>query len=451
MKEIIEAYQRLKSTRKVEALLGIGRKKIQKILKENNIAIDGKNTCKFNNDQIKEMVKLYNNGQSTAQIALKFGCDDEAIRYHLKKKNIERREPGETMLKVPLKLRKKIVDWYLKEDHSSYDISTRLNGENNLIIHPNCVQKFLKREGIVRHGKELRAHICRKIENKGFISKPERYVGKLLEDMGLEYVSQFALEDFNWDFLIRDKILIEVQGDYWHSFPGRMQRDERKYHIAIRNGYKVCYIWEHELMNEDLICNRIKNLFWRPSFDFRSCQCRRIDSKLSASFLDSYHYQRSGRSGVSYGAFSGDELVAVGVFCGVTRVETATKQNVALDEIRELVRSCIHPAYQAANFATWFISRCRKLLRSEFPIIKLLVSFADPNFGHSGIIYKADNWSFDGFSSPSYWYVRKSKMIHKRGVWTRAIKSGVSEGEQASKEKLTKVTARPKLRFIRKP
>lgn len=449
MKEIIEAYQRLKSTRKVEALLGIGRKKIQKILRENNITIDGKNACKFSSDQIREMVGLYSDGRSISQIALKFGCDAEAVRYHLKKKNIGRREPGDTMLKIPQNLRKIVRGWYLGEDCSSYDISSRLQSEYGVVVHPNCVQKFLKRVGISRHGRELREHIARKLEKKGFMSKPEAWVGKLLDDMGLKYVSQFVVEDFSWDFMICDNVLIDVQGDYWHSKPGRMQRDERKFHVAVKNNYRVCYIWEHELQNEDLIRNRIGNLCWRSEFDFRSCECRRVESKFSSSFLDSFHYQGAGRAGISFGAYHGSELIAVCVFCSVTRLETAQKQNVSLSEIRELTRLCIHPSYQAKNFASWFISRCRFLLKSEFPSVRLLVSFSDPNFGHSGTIYRADNWILDGMSSPSYWYVRRSKMIHKRGVWTRAIRAGVSESDQAVREKLTKVVARPKLRFIK--
>lgn len=44
------------------------------------------------------------------------------------------------------------------------------------------------------------------------------------------------------------------------------------------------------------------------------------------------------------------------------------------------------------NAESYFISRCVKLLKRELPSIKILISFADPEHGHSGTVYKAANW-----------------------------------------------------------
>lgn len=47
------------------------------------------------------------------------------------------------------------------------------------------------------------------------------------------------------DILI-DKIVVEVQGDYWHNLPGAEAKDRRKRTYLTNRGYTVVYIWEHE-------------------------------------------------------------------------------------------------------------------------------------------------------------------------------------------------------------
>ncbi len=246
---------------------------------------------------------------------------------------------------------------------------------------------------------------------------------------------------------------IEVNGDYWHSLPQRRQRDAKKYKIAVQAGYKVCYVWEHEVKsNPELIKYRIKHLFHKPSFDFLNCELRVISSQQAEEFLLSYHYQGSGRSGTTtIGAFNNGNLIAVCVFTSISRMEMAEKQSLSYDVIRELSRFCIHPSYQTKNFATWFLAKSRKLLCKNEPKIKLLISFADPNFGHNGTIYKADNWIYDGETSPSYWYVNsKFIIVHKKTVWNKAKSISKTESDYASENNLIKVTARPKLRYIKK-
>lgn len=48
------------------------------------------------------------------------------------------------------------------------------------------------------------------------------------------------------------------------------------------------------------------------------------------------------------------------------------------------------------NAETWLIAKAVKYIKTNFPRVKTLVSYADPSVGHSGTIYKAANWSYDG-------------------------------------------------------
>lgn len=91
------------------------------------------------------------------------------------------------------------------------------------------------------------------------------------------YINKFLL-DYNYDFILRDKkIILEIQGDYWHANPkiynpndimcgGRLakeiwKRDLKKKILAESRGYKVLYLWETEInqMSNKNIIKWIKN------------------------------------------------------------------------------------------------------------------------------------------------------------------------------------------------
>ena len=61
--------------------------------------------------------------------------------------------------------------------------------------------------------------------------------------------------------------------------------------------------------------------------------------------------------------------------------------------VLELNRVCINDELPS-NTASFFISRTFKLL----PKPKILVSYADKSFGHTGYIYQATNWIYTGLS-----------------------------------------------------
>lgn len=84
----------------------------------------------------------------------------------------------------------------------------------------------------------------------------------------------------SYDFLIYDKLILEVQGDFWHANPqiykesdilphpyGNVlakdlwKKDEVKKQIAIDNGYEILYLWENEInhIDDDLLETLIYN------------------------------------------------------------------------------------------------------------------------------------------------------------------------------------------------
>jgi hypothetical protein len=88
----------------------------------------------------------------------------------------------------------------------------------------------------------------------------------------------------------------------------------------------------------------------------------------------------------------GPFLVGVIVFALPPR-ETMKRYSVSL--AWELARLYIMDS-EPFNSETWFMARAIKFVRSNFPQVKALISYADPSAGHTGVIYRAANWKADG-------------------------------------------------------
>ena len=57
-----------------------------------------------------------------------------------------------------------------------------------------------------------------------------------------------------------------------------------------------------------------------------------------------------------------------------------------------------------------------KFLKKKCPELKLIVSFADPQYGHHGGIYQATNWLYVGDTAKGKEYWHKGKRLHSRQV-----------------------------------
>lgn len=106
---------------------------------------------------------------------------------------------------------------------------------------------------------------------------PELLAAKTMMDNGIEFRKQYYLTNketkrtYAYDFQIKNtKILIEVDGDFWHGGPGvsrytrflneNKQRDLEKNELAAKLNFKLIRIWESELnSNSQILIDRIKN------------------------------------------------------------------------------------------------------------------------------------------------------------------------------------------------
>ena len=68
------------------------------------------------------------------------------------------------------------------------------------------------------------------------------------------------------------------------------------------------------------------------------------------------------------------------------------------------------------NMESYCISQSIKYIKEHHPDIKVLVSFADPEQDHNGIVYQATTWLYCGTSQPDEWYIVDGKKIHPRSM-----------------------------------
>ena len=281
----------------------------------------------------------------------------------------------------------------------------------------------------------------------GKISSIQKMLYDLLDDIGVEYFPEGERTKFGYYvfdcYIESHKLLIECQGDYWHSLQRSQMRDKQKFTYISKYfpGHKLVYFWEREFYENNKVLSRLKSLLGINSeaidFSFSDVSVSKIDR--SKNFLDLYHYIGPGRGGIKIGAFLSDELIAVAVFSHPVR------QNLKFDTSNlELSRFCIHPNYHKKNFASWFISKCVKLLPKT-----VLFSYADSTVGHSGTIYKAAGWSFDHEVKPDYWYISDDGFVmHKKTLYNRAINLKLKESEFASKFRYQKIVGGPKYCYV---
>ena len=118
-----------------------------------------------------------------------------------------------------------------------------------------------------------------------------------------------------------------------------------------------------------------------------------------------------------------------------------------------LRRYCVESALELArlylideapkNSETWFISRAVKAVQREWPHVELVISYADPSAGHTGLIYRAGSWIFDGKTDAQ----RKHPRFDLRDTSTGILYHRASQ--VPANARCERIPRNPKLRFIR--
>ena len=243
---------------------------------------------------------------------------------------------------------------------------------------------------------------------------------------------------------MRRSLLIECQGDYWHSLARAQIRDKAKFTYIARYfpEYEIMYVWEHEFYTKDRVLDRLRLKLGLDcetiDFDFADIRIA-VDVDVS-EFLQQYHYLGSHRGGKTFGAFLRERMV------GCATVSPPLRHNAVGrfgGPFVELSRFCIHPNYHKRNFASWFLRRILRACDTQ------VVAYADCTVGHQGTIYKAAGFKLHHVVEPDYWYIdAQGYVMHKQTLFGRAKRLCLHEAEYAARFGYVKKFGGPKMCFV---
>jgi very-short-patch-repair endonuclease len=303
---------------------------------------------------------------------------------------------------------------------------------------------------------EVRLKAARSRANQPRRSNIQKDLYNILDDLNINYIkesSETVIGFYTFDCLLPDrKILIEVQGEYWHSLNKNQNNDRSKFTYINKYypDYNIIYIWEHEFKDRNNLVSRIRALCGLDqqfiNFELDSVQIVECDKKDVKSFMDAYHYIGGNKGGIAFGGYLDDDLIVSCLFSPPIRQNVGPKHGVVNKEVIELSRLCIHPHRHKKNLASWFVSKCIKKLPKCY---KLLVTYADSSMGHEGTVYRALNFKYSHEVKPNYWYVDEyGNTIGKKRIYDKAVEIGLKESEYASFKKLVKKYGGSKQAFI---
>jgi GNAT superfamily N-acetyltransferase len=347
-----------------------------------------------------------------------------------------------------------------KKEQCSIDSKARMTPEVRAKISENSKKKWTEKEYKEKQSVG-RASMPR-------VSNIQEILYSILDDLGVKYYREYVDRDndpetvigfYNFDCVVPRSdgrtLLIECNGDYWHSQDKAIRNDRSKntYITKYHNDeYELKYLWEHEFLAQDRIKEVLKRWlglakFDIVDFDFGDCRITDDPNKDDVKLLLSkYHYLPFvAKGGKIFGLHHDDVLIGCCIFSPLVRQNVRTN-GLKSEQCLELSRFCLHPCYQKKNLGSWFISRCLKRLSDDF---KLIISYADTTYNHDGAIYKSLNFVQDGVVPSDYWYVDGDGFVmHKRKLYKHAVKMSMKEAEFAELKGYRKVFGSHKIRFI---
>ena len=169
-----------------------------------------------------------------------------------------------------------------------------------------------------------------------------------------------------------------------------------------------------------------------------------VERRIISKFIEKHHYSHS-TNGVQHiqcfamfreGKFGFDkEMIGAAMYCYPSMPATAKKYNpINPDRCWELRRLCCIDD-TPKNTESYFISQTLKWIKQNTKI-EVVVSFADMNQGHTGVIYKASNFKYLGMTNGGRILMVDGKEYHSRSLnqkekpYSRALKRRYKSGDE---------------------
>lgn len=200
--------------------------------------------------------------------------------------------------KINTCLQKYGVEWYSQTDKaklSKKETFKKNYGTDNIwksdYFKKNLDKYFFKKHGLnrseyfkdkwIKLNEEEKSKILKDWYSKcTYSSGLEKRIKSILDDMGIEYISNGLINNRSFDIII-DNNIIEIQGDFWHANPDKYKPND---YLNFPGGKKIkaSELWKKDEEKKVMVEKLKYNLLYLWENDIK----RKTDSELSLILLD---------------------------------------------------------------------------------------------------------------------------------------------------------------------
>lgn len=138
-----------------------------------------------------------------------------------------------------------------------------------------------------------------------------------------------------------------------------------------------------------------------------------------------YHYSKCNplRS-IGYNVYNGkDEWCGVILFGLGANAQIASPYGLSQGQVLELTRVALNGKQECTSQA---VAMSLKELKKDYPLVRLVVSYADVDQHHLGTIYQATNWIYEGSCNEGSrgGFIINGKKVHNKTIWNKVVHEG---------------------------
>jgi len=161
-----------------------------------------------------------------------------------------------------------------------------------------------------------------------------------------------------------------------------------------------------------------------------------------------FHYSKSVPVNVfGYNVYFNNEWCGVILFGTGANNHIGEPYGLAQGEAIELVRIAMNGKQKEV---TKPLAIALKLIKKDCPAVKLIVSYADVDQNHKGVIYQASNWIYEGLFNVGTvsGYMIKGKKVHNKSIYGFGVKQNLESVQKELDPNATKYVTQGKHKYL---
>jgi|TARA_Y100000114_G_scaffold142675_1_gene149475 hypothetical protein len=144
------------------------------------------------------------------------------------------------------------------------------------------------------------------------------------------------------------------------------------------------------------------------------------DRKYIKDFIETWHYSKNInglKSNFCFGLFNNNNLIGAMIYGQIAMANVWKKYVQKENQLIELRRLCCIDK-TLKNTESYFIGYTLRWLKKNTEYVKV-ISYADTDYNHQGIIYQASNFKFKGMTNKGKVIVYNNKIYHDKTIRTK--------------------------------